>query len=480
MLLIKQAEIYSTESRYGKVHLLDLRCREGKIVAIAPSLDPNPGEKVIQARGGVLCPGLHDHHMHLFALAASLQSVDCSPAKIDSLQSLAAVLSKADGNGWVRGIGYHESIAGLLHRSQLDDLLPDRPVRIQHRSGKMWFLNSLAAELLKLDHNHAQEGIELDANGQASGRLFRMDHWLRTQLDQSFPPDIKLASKHLASFGITGITDTSYSNDEALKALLCKLINQGDLMQKVRLMGQLSLLPANHTRLQLGAYKVLLDDYRLPDFDDLIRQIGTAHDQNRSVAIHCVTEVELVFALSALKEAGSHSGDRIEHASITPDHILPLLKETGVTVVTQPNFIQERGDQYIEDLDNSDHALLYRANGFLQAGIPLGGGTDAPYGDPDPWLAMTAAVNRKTAKGQYLGEDEALTPEQALKLFTTHPAEPGADERSIAVGIDADLCLLSLPWSQARNSLRKEKVALTLSAGKIIYSNNSIFQNPGS
>ena len=54
---------------------------------------------------------------------------------------LAAALNRP-GQGWVRGIGYHESVAGMLDAADLDTMVDHRPVRIQHRSGRMWFLNS--------------------------------------------------------------------------------------------------------------------------------------------------------------------------------------------------------------------------------------------------------------------------------------------------------------------------------------------------
>ena len=34
---------------------------------------------------------------------------------------------------WLRGTGYHESVAGELDRHALDRWVPARPVRVQHR-----------------------------------------------------------------------------------------------------------------------------------------------------------------------------------------------------------------------------------------------------------------------------------------------------------------------------------------------------------
>lgn len=187
------------------------------------------------------------------------------------------------------------------------------------------------------------------------------------------------------------------------------------------------------------------------------------------MAIHCVTRTELVFAVSVLIDAGPIPGDRIEHASVTDDAAMALVARAGVTVVTQPNLIFERGDQYLADVDPADHEHLYRCRGFLDAAIPLGGSTDAPFGQPDPWLSMRAAVNRQTAGGRVIGAAEALTPEQALALFTSAPEDPGGPPREITVGAAADMCLLDCGWAQARTSLRHDNVAATVAAGVVTF-----------
>ena len=444
-ILIVDAEV---EGESG----LDVRCRDGLVVEIGARLVPVADEWTIDAGGGALLPGLHDHHIHLPALAAARSSVRCGPPEVNDRDALAQALRNA-GEGWVRGVGYHESVAGELTPQALDALVPHRPVRVQHRSGKMWFLNSEAIRRL---------GPE--AHG---GRLFRRDEWLREQQgdaadDTAFATDLEAASRSLSRLGVTGLTETTPSNDEHTAASFRDL----RLWQHVNLMGNESL--AN------GSLKIMLDDAELPPFEQFRERIAAAHRRGRPVAIHCVTRTELVVALAALREAGTIAGDRLEHASVADAAALNLLREAeaevgDITVVTQPNFIAERGDQYLRDVAEADHPHLYRCRGFLDAGIPLGGGTDAPFGSEDPWAAMHAAVTRRTAAGAVVGEREALTPEQALALFLAPLDAPGGPRRRVAVGAPADLCLLDAPWSQVRTALHRDRVMATLFGGEVAF-----------
>ncbi|MCC3332009.1 hypothetical protein [Nocardia abscessus] len=54
---------------------LDLRVRDGRIDDIGPSLSTRGAAEVIEARGGAVVPGPHDHHLHLHATAADATSV---------------------------------------------------------------------------------------------------------------------------------------------------------------------------------------------------------------------------------------------------------------------------------------------------------------------------------------------------------------------------------------------------------------------
>jgi predicted amidohydrolase YtcJ len=169
--------------------IADLRIAAGVVAEMGPRINASAAEEVLDARGGALLPGLCDHHLHLHALAAAAASVWCGPPAVASAADLAAALSRAsaDQHGWVRGVGYSEDVAGLPDAVVLDGLHARRPVRLQHRSGALWIVNTAGALALGLDSTR-HPGVERDAADRVTGRLWRADAWLRGQLGPAKPP----------------------------------------------------------------------------------------------------------------------------------------------------------------------------------------------------------------------------------------------------------------------------------------------------
>ena len=142
--------------------IVDVRTAHGRIVEIGPKLI---GEADFNGQGGALLPGLHDHHIHLNATAAALISVRCGPPEVKTKDELITAISSA-GEGWLRGVGYHPSVAGEIDKDWLDANGPDRPVRIQHRSGRLWILNSQAM-------------YEMEINEPLNGRFYDSDQKIK-------------------------------------------------------------------------------------------------------------------------------------------------------------------------------------------------------------------------------------------------------------------------------------------------------------
>ena len=444
--------------------IADVRIERGLVAAIG-QLAARPAEPVLDAGGGLLLPGLHDHHIHVAALAASLSSIHCGPPDVLDGGTFAARL-RVPGRGWLRATGYHESVAGMLDAATLDRIVPDRPVRVQHRSGRMWFLNSAALDTL-LFNNAPPEGLERDGNCY-TGRLFDADEWLQRSLG-SDPPSFTQVGAMLSRWGVTGLSDMSPRNGPTIARHFIQETASNSLPQRVLLAGSLDLTTDDTSeRVSLGPAKLHLHEAALPSLAEAVAFIRRAHERFRNVAIHCASEIELIFALTACKDAGSVAGDRIEHAAIAADSAVAEIARAGLAVVSQPHFISERGDRYLVDVDASSRQFLYRLRAFRDANIPLAAGSDAPFGGFNPWISMAAAVSRLTRSGASIGEPEALSPEQALDLYLSEPRALNR-RRRVSVGAPADLCLLDRSWAAARNALSSVRVRATFIDGQTHY-----------
>ena len=463
-LLLRDAELD------GRIRA-DVRVADGRVSDVGHALSRRQGEAVLDCRGGALLPGLCDHHLHLHALAAAGRSTPCGPPAVRDRAGLATALAtaSADEHGWVRGVGYVETVAGHLDATALDRLHGARPVRLQHRSGALWSVNTAAAARLGLataDHH----GIERDANGEPTGRLWRADDWLRKCFPRSGPPDLTAVGTRLARLGITAVTDATPDLDTAALDAISAAIGTGALPQRVHLLG----VPLDHSiagpaRLTTGPYKIVLADSTLPDLDTLTERISSAHAAGRAIAAHCVTREALVLLLAALDDAGSRPGDRIEHAALVPAELVPDLARRGLRVVTQPGFLADRGDDYLRDLPADDHADLYRCRSLLDAGVPVALSTDAPYGPLDPWSVIAAAVNRRTPAGDVAGPAERLAAAVALAAHLTPPDDPGGAPQRVTRGSPADLVVLHRPLTMVLAEPDADAVRSVLVGGHVVH-----------
>jgi predicted amidohydrolase YtcJ len=410
-----------------------------RIDDVADTLAPRPGEYVLDAAGGTVLPGLHDHHVHLNSAAAAETSIRVGPPQIRDRAGLATALACAEAreDGWIRAVGYHDSVAGPLDRAVLDALVPTVPLRVQHRSGLLWILNSAGLA-----------GIGLA--GHPDGRLRSTDSW-SAALSRS-ETNLADLSGRLARYGVTGITDATPDLDIADIVRLSELHRHGELGQHVHC---------------LAPGKRILHDDDL-DLEQLAGWIAERHRDGGPVAIHCVTAAQLLVTIAALREAGTHPGDRIEHAAVVPSDCLADVAGLAVTVVTQPNFVAERGDQYLDEIPAAEHDQLWRVASLLRAGVPVAFSTDMPFGNGDPWAAMRAAVHRTTPSGAVLGIDECISARTALTMFLGRPDQP-TQPRAVEPGERADLCVLSVPPETALAELDAGLVAATVIGGEIAY-----------
>ena len=430
------------------------------------------GETVVDGHGGALLAGLREHHLHLWSMVARRSSVPCGPPEVTTAEGLGRALRAAAGRAapgsWVRGYGYDESVTGPLSAADLDALLgpgADRPVRVQHRSGHAWVLNSSALDVLGVERL-GHPGVERSPDGSPTGVLFDLDDFVRDGSGTPGPSALAPVGEALARYGVTGVTDASPGNGPVELQLAEAARREGHLGQRVVLLGGPDLPLRRSGPVRTGHLKVMLIERDLPPFDELVATVRGSG--TRGVAVHCVTRETVVLAAAALAAAGG-GPHRLEHASVAPPDVVDLVRASGATVVTQPGFVTASGDRYLREVEAQDVPWLYRLRAWLHAGVPLAAGSDAPFGPADPWVGIRAAVGRRTAGGRELGPGERLSPEEALGLYQGVLADPGGPPQRVVAGGPADLCLLRVPWRQAREELDSGLVRATVVDGRLVW-----------
>ena len=365
----------------------------------------------------------------------------------------------------------------------LDRLHRDRPVRLQHRSGALWIVNTAGARALGLA-GAEHPGIERDSRSRPTGRLWRADGWLRTRLPRSRPPGLRAVGAQLARLGITHVTDATPDLDAVAIDAIRAAMASGAIPQHVRLLGvplgwapaagpprptagprPLSAWPRPSTA---GPFKIILADSMLPDIDTLTERIRTAHGDGRAVAVHCVTREALVLLLAALDEAGTRPGDRIEHAALVPCRAHPPAAQPGADgrhAARLPH--PARGRLRARRARRTTRRPLPRAVAARRR-RRLRAIQRRPVRARDPWTVITAAVHRCSPSGHVIGPAERLTPAQALAGYLSPPDAPGAAPRRVAAGFPADLVLLRVPLARALEAPSADLVAATMIDGCIV------------
>ena len=465
-----------------------------------------PASRVIDCRGQTLVPGFIDAHCHVMAYASSLLGVDCSPSAVDSIPSVLQALRErariTPPREWIRATGFDELAVAegrFPSRRELDQALPDHPVRLNHRSGHACVLNTtaLAAVGISIETPDPTDGvIGRDLNtGEPSGVLMEMDDYLAGSIpplrENELRRGIRLADRRLVSLGITSLQDAGQSNTTWSWDTLEKAKADGDLSPRVTMMVGSGFLPEFLGRgqrfgsgdhdLNLGAVKIMLTmtaGALTPMTEELQNAVCRARDAGFQVAVHAVEAEAIEAAVEALtrrppQTAGTPARDRIEHCSECSDATIRRLADAGVAIVTQPAFLFYRGRSYLEEVEEHVRPWLYRLNGFVQAGLRPAASSDFPVIDPNPLVGIYAAVTRRAQTGEIVGESERISVEDALRAYTINGAYAShqeADKGSIEVGKLADLALLDGdPTHIAAERVRDIKVTMTVVGGQTVW-----------
>jgi len=507
-LILYNANVLTMNCRKPRAELVAVR--DGVIIHVGRNTDLDLFQgrgKPIDCEGVTVIPGFNDAHIHVLAYASNLLSLDCSPASVKSISDIRDKLrqqaQRIPPGTWIKGSGYNEFyLVERRHptRRDLDRAAPHHPVKLTHRSMHACVLNSLALSLagITVETPDPPGGLidrELET-GEPSGVLYGMNSYINEKVIPPLTEDeitrgLKLAGEKLLSLGITSIQDTTVSNGYAQWQFFRRLKEKGELLLRVSMMFGYDALAGFRERglsygygdsaLKLGAVKITPDEtggYLNPPQEELNEMVLQAHEAGFQVAIHAVEEGMVEAAVNSLEYCLSRCPKadhrhRLEHCSVCPPGLLRRLKAVKAIVVTQPAFIYYSGERYLKDVPEEQLRWLYRTKSFLKGGLKAAASSDCPVAPPDPLKGIYAAVTRKAENGQVLLPDKAISPRDALRLYTLAGAYASFEEHqkgSIEVGKLADMVVLSAdPAGVFPDEIKDITVEKTIIGGKAVW-----------
>lgn len=475
---------------------VDLRLADGRVTHVGPALVPDAAERVLEADGRWVIPGLWDAHTHpvMWALARRRLDLIGTTSASDTERRVRERLDGIPGAGLVLGYGYRSATwADPPTTAGLDAVSGERPVALASGDGHNGWLNSAALRLLGLP---PRGGVLTEDEWYAAyPRLEALDPNAADPL-----PALAEAVADAHARGIVGLVDFEFGSswrtwpeyvERGLDTIRVRASTYADRLAEVAAAGLRTgdRLVEGHDLVTMGSLKVIGDGSlntltawcRDPylgaqgrenprgranlDLDALIDLMAEATSLGLSAAIHAIGDAAVAATIEAFARTGATGS--IEHAQLIDWADLPRLAATGITASVQPaHLVDDRDVSGQWWGDRTDRLYAFRA--LTEAGVPLALGSDAPIAPLDPWLAIAAAVHRSGDNRPPWHPEQALTVAEALAASTDGQPTLGVGSRADLVLLDAD------PLPDADDSgaqaayLRALPVAATLVAGRLV------------
>ena len=466
-----------------------------------------PGTRVVDCGGKTLIPGFNDSHCHIFSFIRKQLTIDLSYPGVRSISDIKEAIRRkvqaTPPGQWINGSDYSDFYLAEKHhptRRDLDEVSPNNPVVISHRSLHGCVLNSLALKLAGIRMDTPEPpgaSIHRDATtGEPDGILFDMLGYIRYKVmpplsDSELEQGVKAADRAFISQGITSLQDATITNEVRRWHIYGRFKEKGLLKSRIYMMTGADQIAhfreagldfrAGDDSLRMGGLKIVLGEATgqlFPSQPDLNRYVLDAHRAGCQVAIHAVQPTTVEAALNALEYAigqvpRPNHRHRIEHCAECAPSLFERVKKLGIVVSMQPPFLYYSGERYLAEIPAEEIRWLYRVKSFLDAGVVVAAGSDTPVVPNNPLAGIYSAVVRKSVAGKDLSPEERIPAEQALALYTSHAAYASFDENvkgSIAAGMLADLVLLSGdPTRVEPEAIIEIKVLKTVVGGEVVW-----------
>ena len=470
--------------------------KNSRFIAVGSSDDirnlAGPGTEVIDAGGMTVTPGFIDAHLH----PASGGVRELTEVNLD-VRSMAEIGERLrDGAAarppgeWILAFKYDDTKVRegrRITRRDLDEWVPDHPVRVSHRGGHLYWYNSRAFELA---------GITAETESPPGGHIYLDDGELNgllaenaNDLFQGLLPSgstreerqagVKLISELVTAAGLTSLHDTGCSTDYAIAyqdayktgELRCRIAmySLSDMTAGLKVAGIHSGLGDEWVR--VGGVKYTADgsasgrtmamstpfigrpdDYGILTMtqEEIHEVVEDAHRHDLQIGIHCNGDVAIDMVLNAYERVQRmwprpDPRHRLEHCTLVNPSLLARIRDTGSVPTPFWTYVYYHGNKWVE-YGEEKMRFMFAHRSFLDYDIPVAGASDYVPGPYEPMMALQSMVTRTDSEGRVWGPNQRVTVSEALRIATINGARASHEEHlkgSITPGKLADFVILA-------------------------------------
>ncbi|MGG5819752.1 amidohydrolase [Falsiroseomonas sp. HW251] len=530
-MVLRNGRIHTVDAAFSTTDAVAIR--GGRFVATGAAAEAmaGPGTQVVDLGGRTAIPGLIDTHVHQHQWGMNLLAVPLLQARsiADMLAAIGERARRTPPGEWVIASSlWHESLLAegrLPTRWELDGVAPDNPVFIP-RGGHVVTVNSLGLQRAGVTRDTPQPAggvIVKREDGEPTGVLLIAGATVLARRVLSPPPPapeqgrlVTEAIRELNALGVTAVVEPGITDAEAA---IYRELRDADLMT-VRTW--LLWLAANreqvargiaaqqgwpqHPMLRTAGIKWLLDGgveggrmtepYRIvpgeqtnPEYRgilllpaggeaEMLDGLRLVHRAGLQMQTHAVGDYTIDLITRLYGQVNDELGPirplrwTVMHIFLPTPDALARMATLGVMATAQnhPVLLGHNQRRWWGD-ERAAYSIPIRR--IIDAGVHVGGGTDAPVVPGDPFQSMWWMVTRGTLAGYRLGPEWGITPREALTLYTRNNAVlmgAEAEMGSVEPGKLADLVVLSQDILAVEpEKIRETRAVMTLVGGRVVH-----------
>ena len=481
---------------------------KGKIVYVGDKLPAAYEEKLAAKKAELvelgekaLIPAFADNHLHFASFATFYTGLDVMKAKsnVEVLQMLKDFVEKKPKSKMIFGFGASKHVEEgiIVSREQLDTVCPDKPVFMVKSDGHACVVNTKLLEMVRSKVENMR-GFEPVSGEMLDEAFYAISDYVTNSI--SIIELIKnmqetadfMASKGIGMFhtvsgvGFTGDLDvdlerwfaTGLDNVLQMRVFMQTMTPKKALRRNMQRVGgcfecALDGAFGSGNAAVLEPYEGTEDNYGTLYYDDeKVKQFcKEANRAGMQIQLHAIGDAAVKQAADALKYAlddypREDHRHGIIHAMLATEESLEICRDYKIQIPAQSAFISwtRREDASTVKLLGKERSLAINPlRTFIDYGLNMSAGSDAPCTTPDPMEWIHKACNHTTP-------ELSITVQEALRMSTYEGYYATFDEKergTLEVGKIADMVILGKnPYVVDKTELKDIEIEQLFLQGK--------------